>query len=304
MRSDGTAPRDWLALDDGRRLAYAVTGPATGVPVIYCHGAIGTPVGATVELERLTRGLGVRFIAPSRPGVGGSDALDGRSVDAFADDVRQLADALTLERFALVGVSAGGPYALATARALGERVIRTAICSSLAPSWCRRRAPGMGAGARAGLALLEHAPRLCRRAGDALLPALARHPALVIRVIAAHAAPCERALLARPEERAAATHSFLDAATGGVGGMIEDFLTYSREWGFDPAQVSGEVHLWHGVCDPVVAVEHALELAAMLPNCVVFLDADAGHHFFRAALARILGRLLDRETRLTLPRAA
>jgi pimeloyl-ACP methyl ester carboxylesterase len=283
-----------FVLADGRRLAYTVTGPRDGIPVVYCHGAIGTPIAATVDLELLTHELGVRYIAPSRPGVGGSDPLPGRMVRDFAADVRELADALGLDGFAVAGVSAGGPYALAIAHALGDRVAAVAVCSSLSPLCPLHRTPGLRRRVRLALSLLAAAPRGCALAGDAVLPAIARHPGLVSRVIAAHAAPQERRKLAAGAEGTAASTSFLDATAGGVGGLIEDYLVYSRAWGFDPGEVSTEVHLWHGAADPLVPVEHALQLAVSLRRCRLFFDPDEGHHFFRVSLGRILAILIGR----------
>jgi len=267
MRSDRTDLCDWLELADGRRLAYTVAGPSEGVPILYCHGAIGTPLRATVDLERLTADLGLRFIAPSRPGVGGSHRAPRRTLAGFADDVEALADALRLESFSIVGVSAGGPYALAVAGRLGDRVQRVGLCSSLAPIGAPHRAAGVPLRIRLALAGLRWAPDLCRVAGNAALPLVARHPAV-------------------------ARTSFLDAARDGVDGMIEDYLTYSADWGFSPAAVEQEVHLWHGLRDLLVPVEHALQLAVMLPRCRVFLDPDEGHHFFRSSLQRILAVLV------------
>lgn len=115
---------------------------------------------------------------------------------------------------------------------------------------------------------------------------------LLHAVIAAHAAPGERARLAEPGERLAAGSSFLDATSYGVGGMIEDYLTYSRGWCFDPEEVEPEVHVWHGGVDPLVPVEHALQLAVALPSCRIFVDPDEGHHFFRRRLEEILTVLI------------
>src|ERR1700694_3865256 len=118
-----------MVLADGRRLAYVETGPADGIPVIYCHGAIGTPLGRSLDLEAMMGELGIRHLAVSRPGVGGSDPVRRRSVAAFAADVRELADALAIERFSVVGVSAGGPYALAIAHEMPARVDGVSVCS-------------------------------------------------------------------------------------------------------------------------------------------------------------------------------
>jgi pimeloyl-ACP methyl ester carboxylesterase len=281
-----------IRLSDGRRLAFTLTGPADGRPVIYCHGAIGTPVDATVDLRELTAALGILYIAPSRPGVGGSDPLPGRRVYDFADDIRELADRLALQRFAVTGVSAGGPYALAVAHRLRERVTRVGVCSSLSPLCAPHRTPGLRRRMRMPLAALAHAPQLTCRVGDALLPLVARHPELVTRVIAMHAASGERARLDSASERAAAAHSFLDACCGGVGGLVDDYLTYASGWGFEPSEIETEVQLWHGGADPLVPVEHALQLAAELPHCHVFVDPDEGHHFFRARLGMILEALI------------
>ena len=212
----------------------------------------------------------------------------------FAGDLEALADALEIDRFMVIGVSAGGPYALAAAHALGDRVTRVAVCSSLSPLCAPHRTPGMPA--RIGLALsaLAASPRACTALGDLLLPVIRRHPGLLHRVIAAHAAPSERERLSDPAERLAAGSSFLDATAYGVGGMIDDYMTYSREWGFRPAEVSAEVHIWHGANDPLVPVEHALQLAVELPRCRVFVDPEEGHHFFRRRLEEILEALLGR----------
>ena len=294
MRTDPTHGAS-IRVAGGRRLSYTITGPPNGMPVIYCHGAIGTAVGRSIDLETLTSELGVRYIAVNRPGVGTSDKCPGRTVLDFAQDIQELSDALGLSRFAVVGVSAGGPYALAIAHELPERVDRVALCSSLSPLGAPHRIPGTDPQVRIALTALARAPWTWAHIGDALLPVIRRRPQLITAVIAAHAARSERARVRRPEERAAAIASFLDATASGVGGMIDDYMTCCRDWGFAPGEVGAEVHLWHGVRDPIVPVEHALQLAIALPRCRVFFDADEGHHFFRSRLGTILGVLIGRE---------
>lgn len=280
-----------LVLRDGRGLSYTQTGPRHGAPVIYCHGAIGTPLEATVDLRCIVERAGVRYIAPSRPGIGLSDPHPGRTILSFAADIAELADVLELDRFCVVGVSAGAAYALALAHELPDRVRAVAVCSALAPFDPIHRTPGLRRRIRLPLAALSQAPGLVRACGDALLPIVARHPELITRMIAAHAAPSERERLAQADERAAATQSFLDATRGGVGGLVDDFLTYAGDWGFDPRAVGCEVQLWHGSGDPLAPVEHALALAGGLRNCRVFIDPDEGHHFFRSSLEQILAAL-------------
>ncbi len=292
MRPRPQERRAVVRLPDGRRLSYTDVGPPDGVPVLYCHGAIGTSLDATLDIAQLTARLGVRCVAPSRPGIGGSDPQPGRALTDFAADVLVLADELRLERFFVVGVSAGGPYALALAHALGERVLGVAVCSSLSPGGAPHRTAGVRRRTRWALAFLAAHPEPCRRVGDLVLPLLTRHPGIVGRVIAAHADPGERARLAREASRTAVCQSFLEAAGGGVDGLIGDYLTYVSGWGFELREVAAEVHIWHGARDPLVPVEHAMQMAAALPRCQVFIDPAEGHHFFRSSLEEILGTLL------------
>jgi pimeloyl-ACP methyl ester carboxylesterase len=155
------------------------------------------------------------------------------------------------------------------------------------------RAPGLRRRIGLPLTALAAAPELARKLGNVILPVLNEHPGLITGVIAAHAAPSERERLRSSRGQGTPSASFLDATCGGVGGLIDDFLTYAHGWGFDPSRVQAEVQLWHGASDPLVPVEHALQLAAALRNCRVFVDPDEGHHFFRTILGEILTTLVD-----------
>ena len=103
-----------IRLQDGRRLGYADLGDAGGTPVFYFHGFPSSRLEACM-VEEHARRLGVRLLAVDRPGYGLSDDLPGRTIPDWPDDVVALADALGLERFAVVGSSGGGPYAIACA---------------------------------------------------------------------------------------------------------------------------------------------------------------------------------------------
>jgi pimeloyl-ACP methyl ester carboxylesterase len=122
-----------IRLADGRRIAVSELGSRDGLPVLYLHGAIGTPLRPTPELLATVERLKLRWLAVQRPGFGGSSPDPGRSLLRFARDVDDLADGLGLGHLAVLGVSAGGPYALACAHALPDRVAAVTVCSSLSP---------------------------------------------------------------------------------------------------------------------------------------------------------------------------
>ena len=196
----------FASLLDGRRLGYLAVGPPDGLLVLYLHGAIGSPQEVDGDLLAVTNDLGIRYVMVSRPGFGGSDRAPGRTLLDFADDAGALADELGHERFAVVGVSAGGPYALACAHALPERVVATAVVSGMAQGVCQ--AAGLPPAARAGLRLLRAHPHACEWAGDRLLGAARRHPQVVVAGHARGAAPADQRLLAEPAARHAPRRAF------------------------------------------------------------------------------------------------
>jgi pimeloyl-ACP methyl ester carboxylesterase len=285
--SDATA-----LLPDGRRLAWSAGGPDDGVPVIYLHGAIGTPVRRTPELEALIGELGIRYIAVSRPGFGRSDPCPGRRIADFPADLECLADRLGLGRFAVVGVSAGGPYAIATARALPDRAVAAAAVSSVSPLCAPHAGSWMPAHLRFGLRAMVRRPELVARAGTRAMRFAERRPDALTRLASLGATPEDRRLLSAAEGGTAAIESFIASAAGGARGMIDDYLTCCAAWGFQLREVLGEVHLWHGEQDRFVPVAHARAVAAALPRCRARFDADDGHFFFRRRLADVLGGLV------------
>lgn len=122
-----------VAVAPGRALEVVVLGPPDGRPVLYEHGAGGTPLRHCPEALAAVERAGVRLLCPARPGFGASTPQPGRRLIDHPADVARLADALGLGRFAIVGVSAGGAHAAACVRALGPRIVATAVSASCVP---------------------------------------------------------------------------------------------------------------------------------------------------------------------------
>jgi pimeloyl-ACP methyl ester carboxylesterase len=257
------------------------------------HGAIGSPVRRSAELEAVIAAHRLRYVMVDRPGFCGSDRAPDRTVGSFARDVEDLADALGFERFSVVGCSAGGPYVLACAWGIPDRVAATAAIGALPPGLPAWRARGMSVGLRLALSALLAAPRLTAALGDRAVAVIRRHPGALARALALAAPPADRDLLADPEARETAARSFLAAAARGVAPMVEDYVICSRPWGFDAGQVRAPVHLWHGLHDHLVPFAHARRLADALPDCRLTVADGDGHFFFRARLPEILVPLAE-----------
>lgn len=107
-----------VVLSDGRKLGVAHYGAKSGPAVFYLHGYPGCRLSAGVFFDTPGKKLGARVISVDRPGIGNSSPQPSRRLLDHANDIRELAEHLGLESYGVVGVSGGGPYALACAYAL------------------------------------------------------------------------------------------------------------------------------------------------------------------------------------------
>jgi pimeloyl-ACP methyl ester carboxylesterase len=115
----------------GRRVAFEDSGDSRGRPVVLLHGAPGSRLFSPDPAA--TVAAGVRLITFDRPGYGGSEPQADRRVGDTAADVVALLDHLGIGRTAVVGWSGGGPFAVATAVHLADRVSRLALVSAPGP---------------------------------------------------------------------------------------------------------------------------------------------------------------------------
>ena len=261
---------------------------------MYLHGAMGAPLECRDELARTIETLGIRLLLPWRPGFGGSDPHPGRTLLDHASDLEQVADALGVGRFGVVGVSAGGPYALACGHRLGARMTAVAAVSSLSPLCAPVEVPGLPRRVRWPLRAIAAAPDLATRLGDRTVAMIARHPTLLERAMMLGAPPADRRHVQHATVRRDSHAAFLAATRGGIAGLIADHLVTSRPWGFALGEIDCEVHVWHGVADAFVPADHALHLVASLPRCRAFFDPGEGHFFFRRRIRDVFAQLAGR----------
>lgn len=121
-----------IQLSDGRTLAYLDIGDPEGRPVFFFHGGPGSRLQGLL-FDELNQQLGIRMIAPDRPGYGLSDFQEDRTYLDWPDDVSELADQLGIDRFAVLGYSSGGPYAAVVAHEIPQRLTVAAIVAGEGP---------------------------------------------------------------------------------------------------------------------------------------------------------------------------
>ncbi len=232
-----------LDLADGRKLGYASYGSADAPPVVYCHGFPANHLEFQLIEPVLERhGVDARVLVFDRPGYGKSSFQPKRTLLDWPGDVAAAADLLGLDGFAVVGVSGGGPYALACGYFLSDRVRRVGVVVGVAP----REATGMEEAASIDG---PSANRLLRRfqfAMSAYAFKKGQEDRFVEQTVATFG-DADREVLDRPDVRQWFIEMTREAfVQGGRAAALEAGL-YRRPWGFDPAQVKVETHLWYAM---------------------------------------------------------
>jgi pimeloyl-ACP methyl ester carboxylesterase len=277
---------------NGRRLAYDEFGDPEGAPVLLCHGWMASRLTRHPD-DRLTASLGVRLIAVDRPGIGRSQPDAAKTLLTCADDLVAAADHLSIDRFAVIGHSGGGPYALACAHAHPDRVASVAIASGFAPFDRPDPYTGMTSRMRGFVRLLRAAPWL---AGPFMRSAPRRFRADADKAFAKQFGDlCEsdQKALEKPENRALLLASAVEALRAGHAGVAaESQLLFVRPWGFSPADVQPHVDLWYGGADTIVPPEMGSYLDRTLPDSRLTVVPDEGHMLYVSHWGEILRPLV------------
>lgn len=289
-RPDGT-----LTLADGRRLGVAEYGVASGVPVLHFHGSASSRLERPSSPGELVRN-GVRFISLDRPGHGRSDYLPGRRLRDWVDDVREVANRLALDRFYVEGYSAGGPYALACAHDMPDRVIAVALIASAAPVGRAGALEGMPLPNRLLAMAARWAPPLTRLTRWVMRRVVLRDGAAGVRRIMA-LPEADEAVLDEPTHMAAFVRAVREGLAPGARGAARDDHLIHGPWGFEPAGVAQRVDVWHGDADVNVPLSAARHLADALPRARLEVLPGAGHFFLYDRWGDVLGRLVEGEAR-------
>lgn len=281
-----------IRLPDGRALSYLEVGDPQGAPVLLLHGSPGSRLDGAMIDAAAAGGLRARLIVPDRPGFGGSDFQPGRTLRDWPADVRALAEALGLGRFAVIGFSGGGPYAAACAHDLAERVSGVAMVSAIAPMDAPGVTAGMGVG-RHLFGLAGRAPWLV----EAMLALVGRRlraapERTMPRLVATLAAPDRALLRARPDVLRAFTGSMREAFRQGARGAVYDLALCGRPWGFSLADIRLPVDVWQGEADTNVPPAMGRFLARMLPRARGHFFPGEGHLMVVSHVQAIVGALI------------
>lgn len=283
-----------IQLPDGRQLGYAEYGIPDGEPIFFFHGTPGSRLSG-LHTGILASPRGARVIAPDRPGFGLSDFQPRRKIMDWARDVEALADALEIERFAVLGYSGGGPFAAACAVALAPRITRIAMVSSMGPSEFTGSTGGFTRLHRLQWFVARHLPLLVRLYTARLAGDARRDAGRLVDERASSSPIADRTVMERPVIRTMIAEDWKEAYRQGGRATAHEFTLLTRRWGFDLDEIEVPVHLWHGEQDAIIPVQLARRVAASIRECQATFVPDAGHLVLIDHARAILDTLLPEE---------
>ena len=273
-----------LRLPDGRLLAFDVRGASSGTPVVALHGTPGSS-RQLAGLDLAARAHGITLVTPDRAGYGRSSYDPERSLAAGARDVASLLRHLGIDRCAVMGLSGGGPFALACGVVSAHQVTSVVTIGGVAPlvprdpslppdRFLTKVARRSQTGARALFAVMLRAGQI--------------NPEKVLeRFASLLAEPDARLLRENGPLREGLLDDLRHPAPTAARAAARDFWLFAHRWDVDLAQMTPPVHVWHGTRDRNVPVQHARVVAQRCPTARLHL-IDGGGHLPFAHLESIL----------------
>jgi len=267
-----------VPIAENRRVAVESYGDPAGKPVFFFHGWPSSRFQGALGHEA-AKDLGIRLLSVDRPGCGGSDLHLGRTLRDWPPLLGALADHFGFSKFHVFGVSGGGPYALASAWELPDRVVAAAVVSGAPPLadrddvsllmpvyqfllWAYRRTPGV-------------VRSFFRVAGPV---SRVRPPDWLWRAALLMIPRCDRSALSERLTMDRAWAGYAGAWTGHRDGVFHDASIYAAPWGFELSEIKVPVQLWHGREDRNFRWQLAEDLAARIPKCTARMIDGEGHY--------------------------
>lgn len=282
-----------VAVRDGRRLSFAEYGSPRGPAIVWMHGTPGARRQIPVDARAYAAEAGVRIIGIDRPGIGSSTPYLYPDVRDWTADLALLLDALAIDTLRVIGLSGGGPYALAAGAAMPERVRGVGVLGGVAPT------RGSDAAEGGIIRLAVHAAPVLAATrvplGMALTGAIRTVKPLAGPALDLYAAvqpPGDKNLLGRPEFKAMFLDDLLNGSRFQTSAPLADLLLFTRDWGFALDDVRVPVRWWHGDDDHIVPFRHGQHCVDRLPDATM-TTIDGESHLGGLGIAqKVMAELL------------
>jgi pimeloyl-ACP methyl ester carboxylesterase len=209
-------------------------------------------------------------------------------------DAVAIADELKLDRFAVLGRSGGGPHALACAALLPERVTRAGVLVSLAP-WAAEDLDWFAGMSESNVREYEAAastPELLTARLVQTAAEIRADPASHFAALGPEMPAADRRVVADIGIRTMLARNYAEALRDSADGWIDDALAFCAPWGFNLADITVPVLLWHGQNDVFSPVAHTRWLAERIPHAIMSVIPGSAHFAAIEVMPEVLSWLI------------
>lgn len=263
---------------DGETVGLQIFGDPDGRPVFFFHGWPGSRLQGALG-DTAARRYRIRFIALDRPGYGHTPPSPGYKLADWADTVARVADALGIDSFDTVGLSGGGPSALACAWRHPARVKEVRLIGAAPPFSDVGGTGDLMLAFRLLLALRGRSPRVARWCIRIAATFIHKFPSDRLPLLFLPFLPAADRRFVR--QRAIA-RQLVEAVRVGIRRhpqvILEDADLLTAPWGFPLSGVHQPVEWWHGTADRTVPFVYATRTVELLPHARLHGMKDEGHY--------------------------
>ena len=265
---------NFLTLPDNRQLAYAEYGDPNGHPVFYFHGAPSSRLEPLILGESVISRFGLRVIAPDRPGVGQSDFQPNRGFSDWVNDVVFLADAFSLDKFSVLGLSGGCGYVAVCAAKIPERLHAAVIVSG---AWRMDLNEDLSTINRLDWFFAKRIPIVHLGWLKLMQQSLKGKPEKLLPKFKKQFPLADYLVLEQPGRIEPLCETTLEAMRRGAKGAAYDLQLYAREWDFSLDEIQMPLIMFHGEQDINVPLSPIKRVVANLPTAQLTTYPEEGH---------------------------
>lgn len=286
-------PGETIRLPDGRMLGYRVTGDPAGAPVLLMHGMPGSRL-IHIASDTDLKSWRIRLIQPDRPGFGLSTPAPRLEFSGYHADIERLLDHLGVEKTAVLGWSAGTPWALALASTLGPRVTRAAVAGALMTPDDERLRTKTPLTALLFVWSARHWPNAAHRMLDGLATEWEKDPESFFRGQNLRNPKVDLDIIMRPEVADSLKRCNAETFRYGIQPIIEGELRrMGNPWGIDWKAIRVPVRFWHGLADAATPPLGSRILAERIAGATVSEPPGEGHFLIIPRAREILSWLAE-----------
>jgi pimeloyl-ACP methyl ester carboxylesterase len=276
-------------LPDGRQMGWAQFGDLDGDAVLWFPGSPGARCQIPHDLDAEAAARRLRIITIERPGMGDSTDHQYDKVVDFVPDATAVADDLGIDQFAAVGLSGGGPFVLACAHELPERMTTGVVLGGVGPTRGADTVISYIMILRVTGGLLE---RIRRPVGKTL--------GVVFRTLGPFGGPFIDAFFqfelgdrsemhAKRDTKRQLIADLVDAAyRSDLQSPFEDLILLGRHWGFELGDIRIPITFWGGTSDIIVPYTQAERQWKRVPGSNLRTMEGRGHFAGYTEISQVL----------------